>query len=141
MGIAKAESVKAKKRVTTEGEANGPKFFTGYFKNEERLLARQQALLNKIKATLSFRQKQCEGKFSEVRAHGIEQSNLRQELESVNYATVVPKNSCLPDTQEVVSHREDLTTVPEPVIYCECRAAIETVPPDVFDGQSVGPRI
>lgn len=81
------------------------------------------------------------GKFSEVRAHGIEQSNLRQELESVNYATVVPKNSCLPDTQEVVSHREDLTTVPEPVIYCECRPAIETVPPDIFDGQSVHPRI
>lgn len=75
----------------------------------------------------------------DVSAHELEQRNLRHEPGSVNYATVLPKKSYVPDTQVVVSHEEDLTTVPEAVIYSYSRAAFKIEPSDAFDGQSVDP--
>lgn len=95
--------------------------------------------LNVIKASLSYRQKQCGGNVSEVSAHALERGNLRQEFRLVNHATALPNKYCLPDTQDVVGHEEDLTTFPKPVIYSDFRAAFETEPPDLFDGQSVEP--
>lgn len=47
----------------------------------------------------------------------------------------------MPDTLEMVSHEEDLTTVPEPVIHNNHGEGFEAEPPDVFDGQSVDPSI
>lgn len=41
IGIAKTESLEAQTRTATEGEAHCPKFFAGYFKNHEQILAQQ----------------------------------------------------------------------------------------------------
>lgn len=68
---------------------------------------------------------------------------LRAEQFAARMWTAEPCNSFadepLPDTQDVVSLEVGLTTVCESVIYGHCRAAFQTEPSDIFDGQSVGP--